>query len=165
MYRFKRFLYRSDRPVLSVLCVALLYPVVMMFVLGALCSLLSAFLPYDIVFPTGTALFKGLPVWFNILKTLLLMPVIEELFFRFLLYDYVLKRIFGLPVKYAAPVSALIFGLCHRNIYQGLFCFIAGLYLAFLYDRRQSPALPILFHVTSNSSALLFELFLAGIMR
>lgn len=75
-------------------------------------------------------------------------PLAEELVFRGILYNE-LKRSYKLPL--AMLVSALLFGLYHMNTVQGVYGFIMGLLLVYLYEYFGSFLWPVLVHILANS--------------
>ena len=59
-----------------------------------------------------------------------------------------------MKTEIAIVVSALFFGLFHLNVVQGLYAFIIGLLLAYVYEKYKSIWAPILFHVAANSVSI-----------
>lgn len=74
-------------------------------------------------------------------------PVVEEVIFRGILYNR-MKRIF--PVKLSMVVSALLFGLFHGNIVQGIYGFLMGLIIVFFYEKYKSFQAPVILHIVAN---------------
>jgi len=66
--------------------------------------------------------------WSMFIYSALVAPVTEELLFR----GVVLRSFEGYGKKFAIVTSALLFGLFHGNLNQGLFAFSAGLVLAYV---------------------------------
>lgn len=79
-------------------------------------------------------------------------PLAEELVFRGIVYNE-LKRSYRLPI--AMLISALLFGLYHMNTIQGVYGFIMGLLLAYLYEYFGSLLWPVLVHMLANILAYL----------
>lgn len=88
---------------------------------------------------------------FEFLGSCLLIPIAEEILYRGVVYKR-LKLLFG--VKYAIPLSALIFGAMHVNLIQFLYAGILGLFLAFLYEKTRRIYAPILGHIAANIAAV-----------
>ena len=82
-------------------------------------------------------------------------PLLEELFFRGVLYGR-MKEL--MSVRSAAILSAVLFGLYHGNISQGLYGFFMGLILAWAMERCRTVTAPLIIHIASNASALFLEL-------
>lgn len=85
--------------------------------------------------------------------TLVLAPVLEEGFFRFILYGWMRRFMEVLP---AAAVSSLAFGLYHGNWIQGIYAFFLGMVLAWGYETsgyRRYPMV-VLMHGAANLAAL-----------
>lgn len=80
--------------------------------------------------------------------------VIEELLFRGIIYGR-LKDFLG--VRASLVISALLFGLYHMNMVQGIYAFIIGLVLAYVYEKFKTIAAPILAHGTANLVSILIS--------
>lgn len=74
-------------------------------------------------------------------------PLAEEAVFRGILYNRCKRYIGTLPAIF---LSALLFGLFHGNLVQGIYAFVMGLLMAGLYERFHSFAVPLLFHAAAN---------------
>lgn len=81
----------------------------------------------------------------------LIVPIAEELMFRGLVY----KRLAFMNGKKAAMLfSALIFGLYHGNLPQGIYGFVVGLVSVYLYEKYGSIKAPILLHASMNITSV-----------
>ena len=89
----------------------------------------------------------SLPLWVGLILYGIISPLAEEIVFRGLAYNG-LYRHFGRPV--AIVGSALLFGLYHGNMVQALYGFILGLFIAVVYERYGSFAVPVLLHSAAN---------------
>lgn len=82
----------------------------------------------------------------------IVVPIIEELVYRGLVYqrlkDYT-------DIKRAAILSAVIFGVFHMNLMQGLYAGILSLFMIFVLETYQTMFAPILLHCVANLSSLL----------
>ena len=100
----------------------------------------------------------GAFVW--VFMTVLLAPVIEELFFR--------GAVFGTLANYspffAVVVSALIFGLSHRNPPQAVNAFTLGAFLAIGYLKTGSVAVCVFIHIVNNAFSVIVQYALASRM-
>lgn len=85
----------------------------------------------------------------GLLRYGLLFPLAEEVLFRGLLFRG-LRRF--LPAALSILGSALLFGFYHGNSVQGLYAFLMGTLMAWVYERGGSFALPCLFHAVANSA-------------
>lgn len=110
------------------------------------------------------------------IATILVTPMMEELFFRKMLIDRVL--VFG--EKRAEVFSAVVFALFHMNIAQFFYAAFAGLVLAHLYIHTGRLLAPFLLHAMLNlfggflpsffsagagkMPAIMSELFYAGML-
>lgn len=84
--------------------------------------------------------------------TLAVTPAIfEELFFRKAIIDFSSK--FG--KKFALIFSALLFGIIHMNLSQGLFAFIIGIIFGIIYLYTNDVKLTMIIHFINNGFAAL----------
>ena len=92
----------------------------------------------------------------NFLVMVIIAPVVEELVFRKLIIDRVIR--YG--DKIVIVFSALIFGLSHGNLTQSIYTFFLGLALAYFYVKTGNILLVIIYHSISNfiSSVLVIAL-------
>ncbi len=84
-------------------------------------------------------------------------PLAEEYVFREMSYKAGRKF---LGVKAAVFINALYFGTFHGNVVQGVYAFLLGLGLAYLYERSGHIIYPVLAHTLVNFCALLVPVFL-----
>lgn len=92
---------------------------------------------------------------FYIMSTIMvviLAPLWEEFFFRGIIYKKA-KNI--IPIRSANVFQAVIFGLIHGNIIQGLYAFVIGIVLGKVYEEYKTIALPIAIHFVINLSGIL----------
>ena len=94
----------------------------------------------------------GADLWVQIATAVIIGPIVEELIFRGLMYIR-LKRMFGGVI--AALVTAIIFGVYHMNISQGIYAFIFSYGAIFLYEKYKNVVAPILFHMVANGVSVL----------
>lgn len=107
----------------------------------------------------GIGLIKGSPVqnallnvitggslWVTAIFTVLCAPVFEEILFRRLICDKVIKYGEGCAVV----LSGLIFGLFHMNFNQFFYAFFLGCFFAFIYVKTGTLKYTILLHMTIN---------------
>ncbi len=83
-----------------------------------------------------------------------LVPVAEELLYRGLLYRRL--REYN-EITIAAYLAAIIFGVMHANLVQGLYAFFCGLILIYVYVLYKTIAAPIFLHIIVNTTALISE--------
>ncbi|KAF0127657.1 MAG: putative membrane-associated metal-dependent hydrolase [Elusimicrobia bacterium] len=84
-----------------------------------------------------------------------LVPISEEIFFRGILYESLKSRF---KIKTSIVLSALIFAIGHVNNFA--MSFMAGLYLAFVYEKERDLTAAITVHSALNFAALLVMIFL-----
>ena len=94
------------------------------------------------------ALFQG-NIIVQILATVLLAPILEEVVFR----GTILRRLKDTSVKFhgANIIQALLFALIHGNVLQGIYAFLLGIILGFLYVKFNSIWAPIAMHIGFNA--------------
>ncbi len=83
-------------------------------------------------------------------------PAAEEAVFRGLIFNR-MKRCFGRRTAFL--VSALLFGCYHMNPVQALYGTILGLLIAWVYEKYESFAAPVLFHGVANVSIYVFGFY------
>ncbi len=87
-------------------------------------------------------------------------PVMEEYLFRGILFrrlrDYV-------GMWWGVILSAVIFGIAHGNLTQGLFAGAFGIMLALLYEHYGTLRAPIAAHIANNVMTVLVSYFLGDI--
>lgn len=88
----------------------------------------------------------GGPLWLTAVFTVLCAPIYEELLFRKLICDKVLKYGEGCAVA----LSGLIFGLFHMNFNQFFYAFFLGCFFAFIYVKTGNLKYTILLHMMIN---------------
>lgn len=95
-------------------------------------------------------------LWGNILIVGLCAPIFEELVFRKLLMDRILR--FGEGI--AVVISGLMFGLFHGNFNQFFYAFFLGMVFAYIYSKTGKIKYCIFLHMIINmGSTLLMPLF------
>ena len=97
-------------------------------------------------------LFSSAP---GIVSIILIAPIAEEIAFRGMVFG-VLRQKLALPV--ALIVQAVIFGVFHGNIAQGLMAFGLGCLLAWVYLRSGSIICAMLVHFAFNGTTVLITL-------
>ena len=93
-------------------------------------------------------------IFIELLGSGLIIPICEELVFRGVIYER-LKLCVGTVL--AGFFSALLFGVLHGNIVQGIFATIIGMLLAFLYEKYKSILVPIMGHMSINIFAIILS--------
>ena len=78
-------------------------------------------------------------------------PIAEELMFRGIIYN---RLVFMAGAKRSLWLSALLFGFFHGNMIQGIYGFIIGYLLAYMYEKYGSLKAPILLHITMNITSV-----------
>ncbi|NLZ47976.1 MAG: CPBP family intramembrane metalloprotease [Clostridiales bacterium] len=83
----------------------------------------------------------------NLLLMTILLPIFEEIFFRGIIFNELKKRI---NLKTAIIIQAILFGLFHGNILQGIYTTILAIALALAYHWTHSIFAPIIIHIVYN---------------
>lgn len=125
------------------------FGIAVMYFGNVLISFVSFFLPQssiDKFTEVNDTLYSG-SIFIQFFTIVIGAPIMEELVVRGLVYNRV-KDYLG--AIWAAVVSAVLFGVMHGNIVQGLYATIVGLALAFVYERYKSLWAPIFMHATCN---------------
>ncbi|MCA8940015.1 MAG: CPBP family intramembrane metalloprotease, partial [Planctomycetes bacterium] len=93
-----------------------------------------------------------------LLTMVVALPLMEEIFFRGLLYSH-LRREFG--PRIAVGASALVFALAHANALP-LSQLIGGLFFAWAFERTGRLWAPIALHMLGNGTLFLLSWYLAS---
>ena len=88
----------------------------------------------------------------SILCTGILAPAMEEIIFRYGLFNKLKKK--NLTVAFI--VSSFLFGLMHGNIIQGGYAFLIGMIIAYIYNKTENLLDAILIHVGVNLSSVIY---------
>lgn len=89
--------------------------------------------------------------WQQILISGLIIPVIEELLFRGVVFR-VVRRWIAFP--WAMIISTVMFGAYHGNLVQFVYAGLCGMVLAYFYEKYSSILVPIFSHAVMNIVAL-----------
>lgn len=81
-----------------------------------------------------------------------LAPIIEELMLRGILFN---RLRFALPFYAANLIQAVVFGIYHWDIIQGIYAFGIGLILGYIFEKTRTLYAPILVHMMINGSGFL----------
>ena len=110
---------------------------------------------HDAVYSQVAGTQYAVPIWLGLIAYGLISPIVEEGVFRGILYlkcrRYLGKR---LP---AALLSALLFGILHGNVVQGVYGFAMGMIMIWFYEWYDSFLAPVLVHAASNVSVFLLS--------
>jgi len=90
---------------------------------------------------------------------ILIAPISEEFIFRGVILNKGKKVI---PFMYANILQALLFGIMHFNIVQGIYAFVLGLVIGIVYEKRQSILVPIVLHMIFNLSGIFLDKITGG---
>lgn len=74
-------------------------------------------------------------------------PFAEEILFRGIIYNR-MKRIF--PKIFSIVISAILFGVFHGNIVQGIYGTLMGLLITLLYEKYGNFKVPVVVHMVAN---------------
>lgn len=91
---------------------------------------------------------------FTIILLLVAAPVLEELIFRGIILDGLLKKYS--PSK-SILISSLLFGLVHLNPWQFVTGFIIGIFSGWVYYKTRSLLNSIIIHASANLSGFLMQ--------
>lgn len=86
-------------------------------------------------------------------------PLIEELIMRGILFN---RLCYGVNFPMANFIQALVFGIYHWDIVQGLYAFGIGLILGYLYEKTGTLLAPIFLHMVINGLGFLLQLLSIG---
>lgn len=84
---------------------------------------------------------------FSFITIVIAAPILEELIFRGIILDGLLKRYS--PLK-SIIISSILFGIVHLNPWQFISAFIIGLFSGWVYYKTRNLTLSILIHFVNN---------------
>lgn len=87
-------------------------------------------------------------------------PFLEEIIFRGLIFNQLKKDI---PIRAALVIQALLFGIVHLNVIQGVYAFTIGIILGLFIIWYDSLLLPVAVHMGMNLSGIMLSEFGQGI--
>jgi len=90
---------------------------------------------------------SGLNTLGGLICVIIFIPIFEEILFRGLIFIELKKTI---NIVVSILIQALIFGVFHGNLIQGIYTFILGVILSVIYIWLDSIWAPIICHVTYN---------------
>lgn len=96
---------------------------------------------------------KGLPTFITMV---LAAPILEELFFRGIMLDGLLKNYKPFTSIF---ITSLLFGLVHLNPWQFIAGFILGIFIGLTYYKTSSLLYAILIHATANLCGYILRIF------
>lgn len=94
-------------------------------------------------------------VWLSLFVTVILAPLAEELLFRGVTLRKAAKI---MPFMAANVLQAVLFGVYHMNLIQGIYAFVLGLLLGYVAEYFHSIWASILLHAFVNGGAQLLNL-------
>ncbi len=94
------------------------------------------------------------------IASVLLAPISEEIIFRGITLK--LARRFTAKFWLANCIQAVLFGIMHMNIVQGLYAFAIGLVLGYVYSKFHSLAATVLAHLSFNFVGTWIEAMIYG---
>ncbi|MCR5420517.1 MAG: CPBP family intramembrane metalloprotease [Lachnospiraceae bacterium] len=92
----------------------------------------------------------------SVIYVVILSPIIEEFIFRFFILG-VFNRVLGFMI--ANIIQAVMFGLYHLNLIQGIYAFLLGLLIGLLKKYTGTVWGCVCFHAMFNLTGLLINLY------
>lgn len=99
------------------------------------------------------------PVWLQLLAVGIIIPVVEELTFRALGFRRLRD---SMSFYWSAVISAICFAVFHGNVVQGVYAFVLGYLMAWIYERYDSFGAPVLVHCSANIVSVLLTISRIG---
>lgn len=95
-------------------------------------------------------------VWAGLILYGVVSPFVEEVIFRGFLYGRM--RVY-MPKVWAVLISALLFGVYHGNMVQGVYGFVMGILFTVAYDRYKNFYLAVIMHAIANLVGYFVQLY------
>ena len=130
-------------------CVGFLLNVVITTVVNGI----GILLPQEMIDALNTstdAALTGQPFVLILLGTGILVPILEELVFRYGICGTMARK----NAIAAIIVSSLVFGIVHGNLIQGTYATVLGLVFGFVYLKTKNIWYPAIMHMAINSSTV-----------
>lgn len=105
----------------------------------------------DEAFKQVNELIESQPFWLKIASVGIIIPIQEELMYRGLIYKNIEQRYDHIK---AAVISSTVFAVMHMNLSQGIYAFLMGFVLAFIYQKTKNIYACIIFHCSANMFAV-----------
>jgi len=107
-----------------------------------------------------TNLYEGdVKVFFSIISTGLVGPIIEELMFRGIIYNDLKQKHSNM---FSIMLTTALFALLHFNIVQSTYAVILGFMLIYSYEKSNNIKVPIAMHISANLTTTFFVYILRG---
>ena len=104
-------------------------------------------IPTGDMFESAMEYFESLPIVILLIETCIIAPIFEEVLYRGILLKGLINKYNS---KIAIVYSALIFGIAHLNIPQGINAFLLGLILGTVFYYTRSIYLCMIMHFVNN---------------
>ena len=104
---------------------------------------------------------QGMSSPLGLLSGIVLIPIFEEILFRGLIFNELRKNI---NLVASVIIAALIFGMAHGNILQGIYASLLGVVLTLVYYWTKSLVASIIAHMTYNFMGTVGMSLLVGIL-
>ncbi|MDN5204181.1 type II CAAX endopeptidase family protein [Fulvivirgaceae bacterium BMA10] len=118
---------------------------------------IGSLIPIPEVLKESFATLAGQTGIFTFILMVIAAPVLEELLFRGIILDGLLKRYS--PVK-SILISALLFGIVHLNPWQFVTGFTMGILIGWVYSKNKCVLTSIIMHASVNLTAYVLRIFL-----
>ena len=102
----------------------------------------------DTAFVEVSDLITSNPLIVTIICAGILIPIVEEILFRGLIFNRIKHQYNFLA---GLLISSLLFGIYHGNIVQGIYATLLGIFLGFAYHKTKSILIPIFIHMGGNT--------------
>ena len=102
----------------------------------------------DTAFVEVSDLITSNPLIVTIICAGILIPIVEEILFRGLIFNRIKHQYNFLA---GLLISSLLFGIYHGNIVQGIYATLLGIFLGFAYHKTKSILIPVFIHMGGNT--------------
>lgn len=118
-------------------------------IMGMIVNFVIGFIKGAPVGNSITQMIGGMDTWASMLLVVICAPIVEEIVFRKLLVDRIVKYGEGIAIV----TSGLMFGLFHGNFSQFFYATFLGMFFAFIYSKTGKIWYTILLHMIVNFSS------------
>lgn len=97
-----------------------------------------------------------IPLYISIISTGFIGPILEEILFRYILFNNLNK--FNSKFK-SLIIATIIFAVIHLNLIKIIYAFILGIILNITYIKSNNIKVPILIHISANIMSIFLKEF------
>lgn len=127
------------------------------FLYGGIIAPITALISFTEISKVAYLNYGKLPGIFTLIQSVIAAPILEELIFRGIILDGLLKKY---SPKKSILIAAVLFGLIHLDRYQLVIAFLMGIFSGWVYYRTRSLTFSIIIHAVANLTSIALHRFI-----